>query len=168
MFEKETIWAYPTNTSFGLGVRADDVKTLEKLQKLKSRPDEKYFSLMVRDFEMLQKFAEIPNEIDKNFFFEKPRTAILKPTKFLPKSKFWPEEKVAFRVCTIEEIAKEIEFPITTTSANISGKEPIFDIEKIRSDFQNKVKIFDKWKVLPQNNPSEIWDFTLSKPKRIR
>jgi L-threonylcarbamoyladenylate synthase len=168
MFEKGTIWAYPTDTSFGLGVRADDVETLERLQELKSRPDKKFFSLMVKDFEMLKMFAEIPKEITENFFLDKPRTVILKPTPLLPISKFWPKGKVAFRICTIDEIAEEIEFPVTATSANISGKEPIFDIEKIKNDFQNQVKIFDRWKILPIKNPSEIWDFTISEPKKIR
>jgi len=168
MFEKGTIWAYPTDTSFGLAVRADDTEGLERLKDLKNRPDEKYFSLMVRDFEMLQEFADVPKGMDKNFFFDKPTTAILKPTSLLPKSKFWPEGKVAFRVCTIPEIAQEIEFPITATSANISGRDAIFDIEKIRNDFQGQVKIYDKWKILPKKDPSEIWDFTLLEPQRVR
>ncbi len=168
MFKKGTIWTYPTDTSFGLGVRADDVETLERLKKLKNRPTEKCFSLMVRDFTMLKKFAKIPKSLKESFFFDKPRTVILKPTKLLPISKFWPKNKVAFRICTIEEIQKEISFPITATSANISGKKPIFNIEKIKKDFCDQVEIFKKWKILPENNPSEIWDFTLLEPKRMR
>ena len=118
MFQKGEIWAYPTDTSFGLGVRADDFEMLEALRKLKQRPSDKFFSLMCRDFEMLKAFAEIPGQwqgktFDTHFFFECPRTAILKPKKKLPVSPFWLKEKVAFRVSTIPAVAKHIIFPIT-------------------------------------------------------
>jgi len=170
MFNLNEIWAYPTDTSFGLGVRADDFLGLERLQKLKGRSKEKYFSLMVRDFEMLKNFVIIPqnHNLTENFFFEKPRTVILQPTKKLPKTKFWPEKKIAFRICTISEIAQKINFPITATSANISGDAPIFDIKKIKKIFGNQVMIYDKIKKLPKISPSEIWDFTEKKITQLR
>ena len=63
MFQKNEIWAFPTDTSFGFGVRADDTKGLENLYKLKQRPTGKYFSLFVRDWEMLADYAEVPKNI---------------------------------------------------------------------------------------------------------
>lgn len=168
MFDFGHIYAYPTNTSFGLGVRADDAETLQKLKELKQRPDEKFFSLMVKDIEMLHNFAYVPPKISADFFIETPRTAILKPKPTLPTSIFWPSQKVAFRVCTLPEIAKHIEFPITATSANISSKEPIFTIEKLKEVFQEKISIISTKEELPYQKPSEIWDFTETVPKRIR
>jgi len=123
---------------------------------------------MVRDFEMLKNFAEVPADFPENFFTEKPRTAILKPTQNLPKSKFWPEDSVAFRVCTIPEIAEKISFPITATSANLSGDLPIFSTKKLRENFGDRVQIFEKFPELPERSASEIWDFTESRPKRLR
>ncbi len=168
MFKHKVITAYPTDTSFGLGVRADDPETLTKLQKLKNRPDEKYFSLMVRDFEMLKEFAEVPDDLDEDYFFESPKTTILKPKDSLPQSKFWPDGKVAFRVCTIPEIAKEIDFPITATSANLSDQPPIFEAQKITENFGAEVQIFPGFDRLPQKDPSEIWEFTVEPPVQIR
>ncbi len=168
MFNRKVITAYPTDTSFGLGVRADDPETLVKLQKLKNRPDEKYFSLMVRDFEMLKKFAEVPDDLNEDFFFESPKTAILRPKNSLPASSFWPDKKVAFRVCTIPEVAKEIDYPITATSANLSGQPPIFEAQKITENFGAEVQIFPGFDQLPKKDPSEIWDFTVTPPVRIR
>ncbi len=160
MFEKGEIWAHPTDTSFGLGVRADDEETLEKLANLKGRIAGQYFSLMVRDLKMLKEFAEVPLDFPTDFFTAKPRTAILKPTVLLPKSKFWPEESVAFRLATIPEVANEIDYPITATSANLTGQESIFSSYEIVEIFGDQVKIFPEIEILEKTKSSEIWDFT--------
>jgi L-threonylcarbamoyladenylate synthase len=169
MFNFSEIWAYPTDTSFGLGVRADDAAGLKRLAALKGNREGKYFSLMCADEKMLRTFAHVPEDFDVyDFFFTKPRTAIFQPTQELPQSKFWPNDKVAFRVSTIPEIAKQIEFPVTATSANKSGEEPIFTIEKLREVFDYAINIYNKIPKLPQKPPSEMWDFTIHPPKQIR
>ncbi len=161
MFKKGGIWAYPTDTSFGLGVRADDQEGLERLKTLKKRSGEKYFSLMVRDWEMLCQFADIEEiEIEDSFFFEKPRTAILFPKVQLPKTEFWPTDKVAFRICTIPEIAQNIDYPITATSANISGNAPLYTVDELEEVFGDQIQIYDKIPQIPPVPASEIWDFT--------
>ena len=168
MFEKNIITAFPTDTSWGLAVRADDIDGLKKLAQLKKRKDQQMFSLMVRDFKMLRKFAEVPLEIPLDFFTEKPRTVILKPTKKLPTSEFWFEKSVAFRVATIPEVAVEIDYPITATSANITGKSAIFSAKEIKKQFQDEVLIFPHFEELSKRESSEIWDFTKKVPKQIR
>ena len=86
---------------------------------------------------MLKKFAIVDEtQINNKFFIDQPRTVILKPKKILPSSLYWPENKVAFRICTIPEIAQKIIYPITATSANISGApSPLF-----YSDIQDYIK----------------------------
>lgn len=162
------IVAFPTNTSFGLGVRADDKETLQKLYDLKQRPEGKYFSLMVRDMDMLREFAEVPNGFPNDFFTETPRTVILKPKEKLPLSKFWPADKVAFRVATLPKLAEQINYPITATSANLSGQSPIFEMQKIHDNFGDAVKPFPSFTSLVKKDPSEIWDYTTKTPARIR
>ncbi len=160
MFEKGTIWAYPTDTSFGLGVRADDTEGLSNLARLKHRSGDKYFSLMVRDWAMLEAFAVIPTGLSVDFFRTKPRTAILKPKSSLPKTSFWPADKVAFRLCMMPDIAKVIDYPITATSANISTKEPIYEASLLPVELGHSIRIYHTEKPLPVVKPSEIWDFT--------
>lgn len=168
MFKKGQIWAYPTDTSFGLGVRADDEQGLINLANLKSREKNMFFSLMVRDIEMLREFSEVPKDFPVNFFTEKPRTVILKPKNILPESGFWPTESVAFRVCTIPEISREIVFPITATSANLSGKSAIYSVAEIREIFGNNVEIYEEIKELPVIEASEIWNFAVEPVERVR
>lgn len=175
-FPKGKITAFPTDTSFGLGVRADDEMGLQKLADLKGGREGKYFSLMCGSWEMLEKFAEIPEifseNFDENFFTEKPRTGIFKPSKNCPKSDFWPEKGVAFRVTTNEDIAKVIEamgVMVTATSANFSGERAIYDVKILEKNFGDKVQIFfPSPEVLPEIPASEIWDFTGEELKRVR
>ncbi len=169
MFNFGEIWGYPTDTSFGLGVRADDANGLERLAKLKGGRSEKYFSLMCADEKMLRVFAKVPEDFDvHNFFFEKARTVLFEPADTLPKSKFWPSNKVGFRVSTISDIAQHIEFPVTATSANLAGQNLIFTVAELQKIFGKKIKIYDKISVLEKKPSSEIWDFTENPSKQIR
>jgi len=168
MFNLGKIWAYPTDTSFGLGVRVDDSAGLEKLKKLKNRPSEKYFSVMVRDWEMLQQYAEVPEGLNLDWFLETPRTALLKPTDRLPETGFWPSDKVAFRVCTLPEVAQHITVPVTATSANISGAEPIYCTKNLFNIFNDQINICDLVEDLPAVAASEIWDWTTEQIIRLR
>ncbi len=174
------IWAYPTDTSFALGVRADDSRMLFELKSLKKRKDYQYFSLMTKDIHMLNKFAHIPQNINHKWFFEKPRTAILKPKDLAcnPEdlNKYWPDHAVAFRICTIPEVAQFIDYPVTATSANMFGEEPIYKTSILKEIFGTKecfgggVHIYDIIENLPHIPASEIWDFVSSpeNPTQIR
>lgn len=168
MFEPGTIWAYPTDTSFGLGARCDDLESLKRLKKIKNRPDEKWFSLMVRDFAMLKEYAEVPDLLNPKWFTKSPQTAVLKPKNRLPKTDFWPKDKVAFRICTLPEVAQYIDVPVTATSANISGKDPIFCMQNLLDFFGSEIQIYTQFENLPSKDPSQIWDFTQTPIKRIR
>ena len=69
MFKIGEIWGYPTDTSFGLGVRADDENGLEQLALLKENRSEKYFSLMCADEKMLRDFANAPTDVHVHSLF---------------------------------------------------------------------------------------------------
>lgn len=161
MFAKNVIVAFPTDTSYGLGVRADDPEMLQAVYDLKKRPANKFCSLMVKDWNMLREFAEVPAELSLDFFTVKPRTVILKPTNKLPLSEFWPKQAVAFRVAPLKAVAAAIEYPVSATSANLTGENPIYAPETIKSQWGSLVSIFDFAPVLSEGvPPSEIWDYT--------
>ena len=169
MFNFNEIWGYPTDTSFAIGVMADDVDGLLKLARLKGGRFGKYFSLMCADEKMLRDFSRVPDDLNvRNFFFASPRTAILEPSNQLPKSRFWPDDGVAFRISTIRDLALKIDFPITATSANLTGQNPIFELSELQRIFGDNIKVYNRISKLTQRDPSEIWDFTKNPPKQIR
>jgi len=179
MFNFGEIIIYPTDTSFGCGVRADDSLGLSNLVGLKNRATGNLFSLMVKDFAMLQEFAVIPANFSREIFSnpKTPITILLPPTNKLPKTPFWSQEKVAWRICTIPEIANQIDFPVTACRIKKQYELVLFSLSEIEQNFctknikkQYKVKIYNLkgFTELPITSPSEIWDYTLSPAKRLR
>jgi len=169
MFNQGEIWGYPTDTSFGLGVRIDDINGLQNLTKLKGGREDKFFSIMCKDEDMLREYAHVPDNLDLHtFFFKKPRTIILESKDTLPKTPFWPKNKVAFRINTIPELSAHITIPVTATSANISGEPPIYTTQKLKEVFNERIHVADLIPHLPETPSSEIWDYTENPPKQIR
>ena len=51
--------AFPTETVMGLGVLFDDFAAYNKLNKVKERPEDKPYTMMVKDIEQIEKYAII-------------------------------------------------------------------------------------------------------------
>jgi len=156
---------YPTDTVYGLGADALSDKAVDLVYEVKQRPRDQPISVLVADFEMLYKYA-IASAEQKKILEEKlpgPYTFILEPREKLPVS----DSTVGFRIpkhwCT--KIAKELGRPITTTSANIHGKETPATITELRKTFGDKIEVYvDGGKLV--GKPSTVIDLTTSKTIR--
>jgi L-threonylcarbamoyladenylate synthase len=120
---------YPTDTVYGLGANALDEKAVRKVFEIKKRDFKKPISIIVRDLEMAKKVASFDKDTEKILkkIFPGPVTAILYKKKILPDILTGGSNKVGIRIpdCKFTQaLMQELDFPITTTSANISG-EPI-------------------------------------------
>ena len=153
---------YPTDTVYGLGADATDSKAVDLVYEVKQRPRDQPISILVADFEMLYEYAKASPEQRKTLE-EKlpgPYTFILEPKQKLPVS----DGNIGFRIpkhwCT--KIAKELGRPITTTSANIHGKETPATLTELRRAFGNKVEVYIDGGALP-GKPSTVIDLTTSK-----
>lgn len=131
---------YPTDTQYGLGVIADNDEALEKLRKIKNRDREKPISIMVSDIEMLERYAVVENKtrelIEK--YLPGALTLILPAKDLVLAKKLGRENFIGIRIPDMPlmlEVIKELNTPITTTSANISGENPCFTIEEILNQF---------------------------------
>jgi L-threonylcarbamoyladenylate synthase len=58
--------------------------------------------------------------------------------------------------------------PITSTSANISGEENLFNIGEIRKTFEGKVELIVDSGNLPPSKGSTVVDLTINPPLIIR
>ena len=156
---------YPTDTVYGLGADALNERAVDLVYEVKQRPRDQPISVLVADFEMLYEYAHASSE-QKKTIEEKlpgPYTFILKPKKKLPVS----TSNVGFRIpkhwCT--KIAKELGRPITTTSANIHGRETPATISELRKTFGEKVEVYIDGGIL-SGKPSKVIDLTTSKTIR--
>lgn len=118
---------YPTDTVCGLGVNALDEKAVRKVFEIKKRDFKKPISIIVRDLEMAKQVASFGKDTEK--ILEKilpgPVTVILYKKKILPDILTGGSNKVGIRIPDCEftkALMEKLDFPITTTSANISGQ----------------------------------------------
>jgi L-threonylcarbamoyladenylate synthase len=127
IIKKGGVVVYPTDTINGLGANALDEKAVKKVFEIKKRDFKKPISIIVRDIEMAKKVASFGKDVEK--ILEKilpgPVTVILYKKKILPDILTGGSKKIGIRIPDCEftkALMEKLDFPITTTSANISGR----------------------------------------------
>jgi len=188
--KKGKVVVCPTDTVYGLICDATNEKAVEKLFGIKKRFKRKPIPIFVKDIKMAKKFAEIGKNQEKflrKVWFTRPNfketwtgkgkvTVVLKvkKKKILPKGILSSENKIGIRIpdCKLVNILLEkLNFPLTGTSANISGRSPSTEIKKVLRQFE-KEKIQPDLVLdvgnLKKAKPSTVIDLTNLKPKIIR
>ena len=96
------IVVFPTETVYGIGTNGLDKEAVERLYKIKERPLNKPISLLVSDYEMIEKVVKDINELEYKImkkFFPGPLTIILNK-----KDREWNAYKKSLQV---EDIVQE-------------------------------------------------------------
>jgi tRNA threonylcarbamoyl adenosine modification protein (Sua5/YciO/YrdC/YwlC family) len=169
----ETI-AYPTDTIYGLGCIADDLKAIKKICKIKRRRPGKPLIILASSKAMAQKYARTSRKENKLLspYWPGPVTVILKSRGRLPKILEGGSGKIAIRVPKnpfLIKLIRKIGVPIVSTSLNISRRPPpscLADLEKYFGK-QHPDLFVDTGK-LPRRRASKIIDLTQEKPFVIR
>lgn len=157
---------YPTDTLYAIGCDATNAKAVEKVYALKKRPRSMPLSVLVSDFEMLQKYAEITKDQMK-ILKEKlpgPYTFILRPKIKLPVS----DGNVGFRIIgtpITNQIVKNLGRPITATSANVHGEKTPTTIAELKTVFTMHADLYVSGGRLA-GKPSQVIDLTTGKTVR--
>ena len=145
-----SIIAYPTETFYGLGTKFDMEDSLKRLYDIKQRPKEKPMPLIIGNNKLLSVVAVNVNQIALSFidkFWPGPLTLILPAKKNLSEYITAGTGKVAVRIpgeSFALSLAKTADFPISATSANLSGMPPAQDTEAVIRYFGDKIDlIFD-------------------------
>lgn len=122
------IVCFPTETFYGLGVRYDDRGAHEKLFRLKHRPADKPLPLIVGSMGTLDCLVDRISKAEgvlMRHFWPGPLTILLPARRDLPDFiTAGRPGRVAVRIPGASlalELAKSLDFPVTATSANISG-----------------------------------------------
>jgi len=164
---------YPTETLYGIGALALNEVAVEKIFQIKGRPEGKPIPILVRDKEMLSKFAELTEEshilVDR--FLPGPLTLVLREKEKLSGLITGGTGKVAVRISRhyfVRSLFELIDEPITSTSANISGEENLFNTSEIRDRFEGKIELIVDSGNLPPSKGSTIVDLTVKPPLVLR
>jgi L-threonylcarbamoyladenylate synthase len=166
---------FPTDTVYGLACDATNKKAIKKLFKIKQRDDKKPLPIFVKDFKMAKDLALISKSQEKFLkkYWPGKLTAVLKRK---PGVKIYGIDKktIAIRIPSYESInilLKEIDLPLTGTSANISDKPASVKIRDVIKQFKeekNQPDLIIDAGNLKKSLPSTITDLTSRKIKIIR
>jgi len=165
------IVAYPTETQYGLGASAFDGAALERLAELKGRTAGPFLLVTASADEAWTLAAEVPEAAVTIAArcWPGPVTLLLPARSGLPAAVTGPEGTVAVRVPG-ERVARELPavagFPITSTSANPAGREPLTDPGDIGRTFPHGLAGIVRGPVLAPGPPSTIVD-SRSLPLRV-
>lgn len=160
------IFLYPTDTLYGLGVDATNAGAVGDLFVLKGRDDGKPVSIMVSDVPMMEEYVTMTPlaRILAEHFLPGKLTLVLE-AKNLPHNLTAGTNTVGVRIpdATIAmNVVKHIGAPVTATSANVSGKEPCYNVQDILKQFGEKadhITVFPGTpEILQKSKPSTVVD----------
>lgn len=156
---------YPTDTVFGLGVNALDKDAVKRLYLIKNRPSKKPVPIIIADIKAAKKIAFVNQKTEKILQAVWPGavTVVLQKKGGGTIGLRIPNHPVPIQLAQ--------KFPITGTSANLSGQEPCKNIFEVQRQFQNhypKPDLILDLNGEAKNQPSTVLDLTTSKPKILR
>ncbi len=130
---------FPTETSYGLAADATNVRAVAKVAKLKGRPMEKTFPLIVSSTAMADRYAHLRclgHRLAKTYW-PGPLTLVAPARKdtSLARGIVAKDETIAIRVSsneTARALARGLGRPIVSTSANRAGEPPAYDVSDVK------------------------------------
>jgi L-threonylcarbamoyladenylate synthase len=139
----------PTETQYSLSVRADTDGMLERICRIKKRDKSLMPAMFVKDLEMAKRFCEINAVAEKLAakYFPGPLTLIISEKKdqsFVSRD-FLSDYGFGVRVSSSPVIARVMErvpFPVTATSANISGRLTPPSVRQISQIMGDEVDLY--------------------------
>lgn len=143
---KSRLYVYPTDTVWGIGGDIFSEKCYRKIATIKGHDSKKPLSIVFKDYKMITSLINLPKEFSEKWlekFFS------LESTIGLPKS--WAKVELPKWICQdsefisvrcqnnneLSQIFKEVGGPITSTSLNITGQQPIVNFVDAK-EFFNK------------------------------
>lgn len=154
---------YPTDTIWGLGCDATNEQAVEKINQIKGRSSDKSFIVLLDTDSKLQTYVNSIPEIayDLIEYAEKPLTIIFSNAKNLAPNVVNSDGSVGIRIVKhefCERLLQRFRKPITSTSANLSGKPApgsFEDIDQIIKDEVDYIVGIDQYELVDKS-PSTI------------
>jgi L-threonylcarbamoyladenylate synthase len=174
VLRRDGVILYPTETFYGLGANVYSARAIKKIYGLKSRGFNKPLSVVICDIPMLKKVAaEIPpvlNDLAESFW-PGPLTLILAAAPDIPFQLLAGFDTIAVRIpghAWLRCLIREAGFPLTSTSANLSGDSEHTDPYQAAASLQGKVDLIVDGGITQGESASTIVDLTSDPPRIVR
>lgn len=164
---------YPTDTLLGFGANALDRAAVDRVFRIKSRPTSQPIAIAVSSIDQAKEYAYInpKQEAIINAVWPGSVTVVLRAKSVLPDNLSAGNNTIAMRIPD-HPIPQQLtqEFPITGTSANLTGQEPCRFIHEVQSQFYGRHPQPDLLLDMPAQNksgPSTVVDITTPESPKI-
>jgi len=165
---------YPTDTFYGLGASGYQADAVRGIYRVKQRDASKPLSLVISDYAMLQDIAgELPPVLPalSEAFWPGPLTVVVPASSRLPDVLLGASRNIGVRIpdlAWLRRLVRESGFPLTATSANLSGADEIADPREAVRIFQGKVDLIVDGGATSGGRPSTVLDLSVHPPRILR
>ncbi|MFO8006495.1 MAG: L-threonylcarbamoyladenylate synthase, partial [Candidatus Brocadiia bacterium] len=131
LLKRGRVVAFPTETVYGLGVRADSREALARLRRVKQRPVGKKFALLVASLEQAASWGELNGAARRlaEHFWPGPLTLVVPDGKGGDVGLRCPDCAVTRRLVGLTGV------PVAAPSANLSGQPPACSAQEVLDVF---------------------------------
>ena len=138
ILENGGLVALPTETVYGLAANLLSIRAVERLKKIKDRPETKQFSIHIGDKKDVDKYAVdvLPRAyklMDK--FWPGPLTVVLSAPEGKSVGLRMPKNDVALR------LLNKVDFPVIAPSANAGGHPAPRDADAVLKEFDGRIEL---------------------------
>lgn len=164
---------FPTDTLYGFAVDGDSMNGVASVYRLKGRDGKKPLVLLLESARRLSNlgiFPEPPVTELLNRFWPGPLTGVFSFSGAHGLSAF-SGSSLGVRVPAHPDLLAFLaDYPgfLLTTSANVSGEEPLFDPQELMTEFSHEISWMIADGILPLSEPSTVADMRCRLPKVLR
>ncbi|MCY3763916.1 MAG: L-threonylcarbamoyladenylate synthase [Gemmatimonadetes bacterium] len=165
---------YPTETVYGLGADPFNPSAFNRIFALKGREAEKGLILLIQkrqDLEALAAEVPVAAETLMEAFWPGPLTLVFAASPGLPEHLLGPTPTIALRMsdATIANaLVRHVGGPITSTSANLSGRSPARSAQDAADVLGDRVDLILDGGTAPDPRPSTLVDVSVRHPRILR
>jgi len=162
---------FPTDTIYGIGGNPWDEQAIARVQRMKQRPADRPFALILPALDAIEQFARLDERSQAVLerFLPGPYTFLLSAADRAPSSAV-KDGKVGVRVPDhpfFNIVMRSLGRPLFGTSVNRSGEPPLENIDAIIERFGN-VDLIVEGTTAPSGIASTIIDLTVDPPQALR
>ncbi len=165
---------YPTETLYGIGANAFNVRAVRRIRELKRREDAKPILLIIPGEPQLASLtAEVP-DVARNLmanFWPGPLTLVFRALPSVPEEITMGTGTVGVRVPASTlclRLLSMVDWPVTSTSANISGEPSPETAAAIQKSFPSGIDLFLDAGSVGGRKPSTVVDVSGGRVRLIR
>ncbi len=166
-----SIIIYPTDTVYGIGANVFDEEAILKVFSIKKRPLNKPLSICISKIEDIKQVAKIDDKIETVIrkILPGPFTIILKKNDNISSLLTAGTDNIGIRIPD-NNISRDLsrDFPITSTSANLSGYNVPESLDGVLKQLGSSFDIILDAGICKHGIPSTVIDMTVYPPKVLR